>query len=117
MFKPVRFHRPIVLAAIWLAMSGCPAALAQQPVDPYGNCCVASVVMTSYNAWTVTCGSCAANPGQYVLHQPDPDKLVFVGPDGTKGGSPYDAAMAICRCPSQDARRAREKQMRTFEGN
>jgi hypothetical protein len=90
---------------------------AQQQVDPFGDCCVARVVMNGYNAWTVTCGSCAANPGQYALSQPDPAKLVYIGPGGVTAESPYDAAVAICQCPSQDARRAREKRMRTYDGN
>jgi len=84
--------------------------------DPFGDCCVAKVTMTDFNAWNVTCGSCAANPGTYPLTQPDPEKLVFVGPGGVSAASRYEAARAICRCPSQKARQEREKSMRTFDG-
>jgi hypothetical protein len=107
------------LATVAAAFAVClwsPPAAAQQ-VDPFGDCCVARVVMNGYNAWTVTCGSCAANPGQYPLTQPDPAKLVYVGPGGVSADSPYDAAQAVCQCPSQDVRRERETRMRTYEGN
>jgi hypothetical protein len=86
-------------------------------VDPYGDCCVAKVVMTGVSTWNVTCGFCAANPGVYTISQPDPEKLVFTGPGGITADSRYDAAAAVCQCPSQDARRAFEKKMRTFDGN
>ena len=86
-------------------------------VDPYGDCCVAQVTMTGVATWNVTCGPCATNPGVYPISQPDPEKLVFTGPGGVSAASRYDAARAVCNCPSQDARRAREKQMRTFDGN
>ncbi|MEL7640098.1 MAG: hypothetical protein AAGU21_10700 [Solidesulfovibrio sp.] len=115
--KPVRL-RPVLLfaaAAVALCLGGRPAPA--QQIDPYGDCCVARVAMSGYNTWTITCGSCAANPGQYALSQPDPAKLVYVGPGGVSADSPYDAAAAVCQCPSQDTRRAREKRMRTFEGN
>jgi hypothetical protein len=118
MLEPVRLRLATLFAAIALAVCACPRpASAQQQVDPFGDCCIASVVMTAYNAWTIHCGSCSANPGQYPLTQPDPAKLVYVGPGGVSANSPYDAALAVCKCPSQDARRAREKQMRTFDGN
>ena len=104
--------------AAFLALAFHPSASpAQQQVDPYGNCCVASVVMTGFSAWTATCGSCATNPGTYAITQPDPEKLVFLGPGGISAGSRYEAAQAICNCPSQTARRAWEKRMRTFGGN
>jgi alginate O-acetyltransferase complex protein AlgF len=74
------------------------------------------VIMTTFNTWTVTCGGCAANPGTYTISQPDPEKLVFVGPGGVSSGSRYEAARAICKCPSESSRRAREEQMRTFDG-
>lgn len=86
-------------------------------VDPYGDCCVAGVVMTGFDTWAVTCGSCSANPGRYVVTQPDPARLVYTGPGGVSAASPHDAAAAVCQCPSQDARLAREKKMRTFDGN
>ena len=104
----------VLAAACVLALPGGAAA---QQVDPFGNCCVARVNMTDYNTWSVTCGSCSENPGRYSVTQSDPATLVFTGPGGVSAGSPYDAAVAICRCPSQDARRAREKRMRTYDGN
>jgi alginate O-acetyltransferase complex protein AlgF len=103
----------LVLAALLVL----PAAARAQQIDPYGDCCVAQVTMTEFNAWQVICGSCAANPGTYTLRQPDPEKLVFVGPGGETAPSRYEAAAAICRCPSQKARQANEKKMRTFDGN
>lgn len=115
MLKPVRIHLAIAVAAAAACLWPSPAPA--QQVDPYGDCCVARVAMNAYNAWTVTCGSCAANPGQYPLSQPDPAKLVYIGPGGVSADSPYDAARAVCQCPSQDARREREKRMRTYEGN
>jgi hypothetical protein len=111
-----RFARALpclVLAAVLLF----PAVSPAQQNDPYGDCCVAQVTMTAFNAWQVTCGACAANPGSYALRQPDPEKLVFVGPNGESAPSRYEAAAAICRCPSQKARQEREKHMRTFDGN
>lgn len=100
-----------LLALVFLLPTAAPAA-----DDPYGDCCVAKVTMTGFNAWNVTCGSCAANPGTYAISQPDPAVLVFVGPGGVSAGSRYEAAAAICRCPSQKARQDREKSMRTFDG-
>jgi hypothetical protein len=94
-----------------------PALVRAQQADPYGDCCVSQVTMTGFNAWQVVCGSCATNPGTYALRQPDPEKLVFVGPGGETANSRYEAAVAICRCPSQQARKAREKTMRQFDGN
>lgn len=105
-------------AAACLALTLWPTATpAAEAVDPFGTCCVAKVVMNDYKTWTATCGSCAANPGEYAITQPDPDKLVFTGPGGVSADSPFDAAVAVCNCPSQDALRAREKKMRTFDGN
>lgn len=117
MVKPALFRQALLAAAVVLGacILARPGAAGQQ-VDPFGNCCIARVVMRDYNTWTVTCGSCSTNPGQYALTQPDPEKLVFVGPGGVTAGSPYEAAQAICNCPSQDARRAWEKGMRTFDG-
>ncbi|WP_428565515.1 MAG: hypothetical protein ACP59X_04540 [Solidesulfovibrio sp. DCME] len=115
MRKPVRLCLAMLFAAVAVSLGPRPG-LAQQ-VDPYGNCCIAQVAMSAFNTWTINCGSCSANPGQYTLTQPDPAKLVYVGPGGVSADSPYDAALAVCQCPSQDARRAREKRMRTFDGN
>jgi alginate O-acetyltransferase complex protein AlgF len=117
MFHPVlpRRKRFLWLAAL-MALTLIPAAAPAQQVDPYGDCCVSTVVMTAFNTWTVTCGSCATNPGTYVISQPDPQKLTFVGPGGISAGSRYEAARAVCKCPSQDQRRAREEKMRTFDG-
>jgi hypothetical protein len=119
MFDPVPIRsKQIVWLAALTALFLFPAAAAKaQQVDPYGDCCVARVVMTGVTTWAVTCGSCAANPGIYAISQPDPEKLRFVGPGGVSADSRYDAAQAICSCPSQDARRAWEKKMRTFDGN
>ena len=75
-----------------------PAEQAGQ-ADPYGDCCVAEVTMTSFNTWQAKCGACAANPGTYAISQPDPAKLVFVGPGNVTAGSRYEAAAAICREP------------------
>ena len=118
------FHSRASRRSGWLALVAvvlvvAAPALAQQQVNPFGNCCVAGVSMTndSDNAWTATCGSCSENPGNYTIVQPDPLNLVFRGPNGVTAQSPYEAAMAICRCPSQDARRAWEKSMRTYDGN
>jgi hypothetical protein len=104
-----------VPALVLTVLAAAPASA--QSVDPYGDCCVATVVMTGVSTWNVTCGACAANPGVYVISQPDPEKLVFVGPGGITADSRYDAAAAVCQCPSQDARRAFEKKMRTYDGN
>lgn len=84
--------------------------------DPFGDCCVAKVAMTGFNAWNVTCGPCATNPGTYAITQPDPEKLVFVGPGGVSAPSRYEAAAAVCHCPSEKNRQDREKTMRTFDG-
>ena len=117
MSKPifVRLACLAPLAGLALALAAAPAS-AQQP-DPYGDCCVSQVTMTGVSTWNVTCGSCASNPGVYVISQPDPQRLVFVGPGGIKADSRYDAAAAVCQCPSQDAQRAWEKKMRTYDGN
>lgn len=98
-----------VLAAAWPATA--------QMADPYGDCCVAQVDISGVSTWNVTCGPCASNPGVYSIAQPDPEKLVFTGPGGVVAESRYDAAAAVCQCPSQDARRAFEKKMRTYDGN
>lgn len=108
----VRTLQAAILAAVLLFPSVGPA----QPDDPYGDCCVARVTMVAFNAWQATCGSCAVNPGTYPVNQPDPEKLVFVGPGGVSAPSRYEAAAAICQCPSQKARQVREKNMRTFDG-
>uniref|UniRef100_I2PYZ3 Uncharacterized protein n=1 Tax=Desulfovibrio sp. U5L TaxID=596152 RepID=I2PYZ3_9BACT len=100
--------------ALWPACG--LAAQAQQSIDPFGTCCVAKVAITGYNTWAATCGDCSSNPGTYPISQPDPDKLVFVGPGGVSADSPFDAATAVCKCPSEDALRASEKRMRTFDG-
>lgn len=112
-------HRaPMFAASLALvALLAFPLAARAQSVDPYGDCCVAKVTMTSFDTWQVTCGACATNSGTYVLRQPDPAKLRFVGPDGVSAESRYDAARRICRCPALDSRRANEKKMRTFDGN
>lgn len=116
---PKPFHRRLArlapLAGLALALAAAPVPA--QTVDPYGDCCVAQVTMTGVSTWNVTCGSCASNPGVYTITQPDPEKLVFIGPGGITADSRYDAAAAVCQCPSQDARRAWEKKMRTFDGN
>ncbi|MFU2208263.1 hypothetical protein [Solidesulfovibrio sp. C21] len=121
MLHPLLSPRRVLFAAILctLAFFAAPSSAPAQQVNPYGNCCVAQVTMDndSANTWTVICGSCATNPGRYTVTQPDPAKLIFLGPNGVSAGSPYDAAVAICRCPSQNTRRAWEKKMRTFEGN
>lgn len=109
---PARLGFGLVLAGLLLL----PQAARAQQADPYGDCCVAQVTMTAFNTWEITCGSCATNPGTYVLRQPDPAKLVFVGPGGETAESRYEAALAVCRCPAQDTRRATEKKMRTFDG-
>ena len=98
-------------ASIW----GDPG-LTTGKVDPYGDCCVAKVAMTGVSTWNVTCGACATNPGVYAISQPDPEKLRFIGPGGVVAESRYDAAYAVCNCPSQAPRRALEKKMRTFDG-
>lgn len=105
---------PVVLTALSLVPG---IGRAAEAVDPFGDCCVAKVTMAGPNAWQVVCGSCATNPGTYTVRQPDPEKLVFVGPGGVSASSRYRAARDICRCPSQKARQAREKFMRTFDGN
>ena len=116
---PMPFHVRLAcllpLAGLALALFTAPAPA--QQVDPYGDCCVAQVTMTGVSTWDVTCGSCASNPGVYTISQPDPEKLIFIGPGGVRAESRYDAAAAVCRCPSQDARRAWEKKMRTYDGN
>ena len=112
-FAPFARRLPLLLLA---ALILCPAAGPAQPDDPYGDCCVAKVSMTAFDTWQVTCGSCATNPGTYVVSQPDPEKLVFVGPGGVSAPSRYDAATAICKCPTQKARRDREQSMRRFDG-
>lgn len=115
MSKP--FHVRLACLAALAGLALAPAPAPAQQVDPYGDCCVSQVTMTGVAAWQVVCGSCASNPGVYAITQPDPEKLVFVGPGGIKADSRYDAAAAVCQCPSQDARRAWEKKMRTFDGN
>jgi len=117
MLHPVPLRSLRFFTAALCALAFWPGALWAEQVDPYGDCCVARVAMTDYNAWTATCGTCSANPGSYAISQPDPAKLVFVGPGGVTADSPYDTAVAICHCPSQESRRAREKQMRTYDGN
>lgn len=102
--------------AAFLVLALSPASAPAQQPDPFGDCCVAQVVMTGVTTWAVTCGSCATNSGTYVISQPDPEKLVFLGPGGISADSRYDAAQATCNCPAEKARRAREKKMRTFEG-
>ena len=99
------------------AAAGADSGVKTGKVDPYGDCCVAQVQMTGVSTWNVTCGNCATNPGVYVISQPDPEKLVFTGPGGITADSRYDAAYAVCNCPSQAPRRAFEKEMRTFDGN
>jgi hypothetical protein len=79
---------------------------------PFGDCCVTSVVMKTFNTWDVVCGDCSQNPGTYVISQPDPAKAVFLDAAGQPADSRYDAAAASCRCPSLHARRAWEKTMR-----
>lgn len=111
-----RCIRFLSVPALILSVLAVGPALAQS-VDPYGDCCVAKVVMTGVSTWDVTCGSCAANPGVYAISQPDPEKLAFIGPGGIMADSRYDAAAAVCQCPSQDSRRAFEKKMRTYDGN
>ncbi len=109
-----------VFAAALAALALCPAAgPAQAPnfsVNPYGDCCVSQVSMATFNTWKATCGSCATNPGTFTISQPDPAKPAYVGPGGVTGSSPREAAQAICQCPSQDAGRTREKQLRRFDG-
>ena len=111
-----RFFCFLAVPALVLTVLAAAPAPAQS-VDPYRDCFVATVDMTGVSTWNVTCGACAANPGGYVISQPDPEKLVFVGPGGITADSRYDAAAAVCQCPSQDARRAFEKKMRTYDGN
>ena len=115
------FHRRSIrlffILALFLAVSAAARPATAQMADPYGDCCVAQVDMTGVSTWNVTCGSCAANPGVYPIAQPDPEKLVFTGPGGVAAGSRYDAAAAVCQCPSQDGRRTFEKKMRTYDGN
>lgn len=111
----VRLACLLPLVGLALALFAVPAPA--QQVDPYGDCCVAQVTMTGVSTWDVTCGSCASNPGVYTISQPDPERLVFIGPGGVRAESRYDAAAAVCQCPSQDARRAWEKKMRTYDGN
>ena len=115
MLKPFHVRLACLVSLVGLALAAAPAPA--QQVDPYGGCCVAQVTMTGVTTWNVTCGSCASNPGVYVISQPDPQLLVFVGPGGIKADSRYDAAAAVCQCPSQDAQRAWEKKMRTYDGN
>lgn len=113
---PLHFARRLTGLTILLSLLVLATARAQS-TDPYGDCCVSQVTMTSFDTWEVVCGSCANNPGTYALRQPDPEKLVFVGPNGETAGSRYEAAAAVCRCPSQQVRKNREKTLRTFEGN
>jgi hypothetical protein len=80
--------------------------------EPFGDCCVASVRMQSFNAWSVVCGDCSQNPGTYVITQPDPAKAVFLDAAGRPADTRYDAAAASCLCPALSARRAWEKSMR-----
>ena len=115
--RTAAFRSRLCVAAVLAALFLAPAAgRTAETVDPFGDCCVAKVTMTGPNAWQVTCGACAVNPGTYAVRQPDPNTLVFVGPNGVSAASRYEAAQAICRCPSQKARQAREKSMRTFDG-
>ncbi len=112
-----RFGRRLSAVAFLAVLTALPALCpAAETVDPYGNCCVAKVTMADVAAWDVVCGSCAANPGVYRITQPDPEKLVFTGPGGVSAASRYEAAQAVCKCPSQTKRRAWEKQMRSFDG-
>lgn len=93
-----------------------PGRMPDSSDDPFGDCCVASVRMRTFNTWTVTCGSCAKNPGTYVITQPDPAVARYLDANGQPADSRYDAAAASCQCPSLDARRAWEHKMRTFGG-
>lgn len=108
--------RGLSLLALAALLAASPPPVLAQADNPYGDCCVSEVSMTGFNAWQVTCGACATNPGTYPITQPDPEKDVFVGPDGLSARSRYDAATAICQCPSQQARRDRERSMRRFDG-
>ncbi|MFZ5811196.1 MAG: hypothetical protein ACOY4F_04060 [Thermodesulfobacteriota bacterium] len=84
--------------------------------DPFGDCCVASIRMQTFNSWVVTCGNCAKNPGTYIITQPDPAVATYLDAKGNPADTRYDAAAATCQCPSLDARRAWELKMRTFGG-
>jgi hypothetical protein len=41
---------------------------------------VASIRMQTFNSWVVTCGSCAQNPGTFVITQPDPAAATYLEP-------------------------------------
>lgn len=116
------FHAPRVLlcrllpALVLASLCLFPTAGRAQKDNPYGDCCVSAVTMTGVSTWQVTCGTCASNPGTYAISQPDPEKLVFVGPGGVSASSRFEAAQAICQCPSEKARREREASMRRFDG-
>jgi len=117
MSHPVPFRRKHYFWMILVGFAILAPVKAQADQDnPVGNCCVARVTMTGENAWNVTCGSCASNPGVYAITQPDPEKLTFVGPGGVTAPSRYEAAQAICQCPSQKARHSWEQRMRSFDG-
>ena len=74
-------------------------------------------VAMTYVAWISHAYGSFAMDIVYVISQPDPEKLLFTGPGGITADSRYDAAYAVCNCPSQAPRRAFEKEMRTFDGN
>lgn len=95
---------------------GIPSALKGKYdlTEPFGDCCVTSVVMQTFNSWSVVCGDCSKNPGAYLVTQPDPAKAVFLDASGRPADTRYDAAAATCLCPSLSARRAWEKSMRSM---
>lgn len=113
MLHPSLVRRGLTAGLALLALSLVPATSRAASPNPYGDCCVAQVTTQTFNTWTAVCGACATNPGTYTITQPDPARLVFTGPGGVSAASPYEAAQALCRCPSQQQRRNFEKQLRT----
>jgi len=109
-------RRAPALVLLLACLALLPSVGRAQADNPYGDCCVSNVTMSGVTTWQVTCGTCATNPGTFTISQPDPEKLVFTGPGGVSANSRYEAAQAICQCPSEKARREREASMRRFGG-
>ncbi len=111
--------RPAItlFVAALLMLAACAALAQNAAIDPFGDCCVAKVVMKTFDSWDATCGTCAENGGVYRIMQPDPEKNVYVDAKGQTGDSPYDLARKLCICPSLDRERALRRSLRLYHGN